>query len=297
MTSQQFLVYDSSTLANFKQWAQAISNFFAAAGWIKASDTGQVDWSTIAAVPGSNVYVYEVWKPGDALTPFFLKVEYGNMGANAPNVRLTISNTTNGAGTPTGTSISQPCSTFGQPLPALVGYECNFSGDSSRMGAMLWRDSPNFNQQFFAIERSINASGAYTGTYVTLYVCASVSNAGTFGAWQQTFVFAAGSVPVASNDGPRTASSGFFALVHNTVNASTSAFNNSIPFDTAAPALGYFDYPGTVVGVARAADFAEGVTFGVSLYGAARTYMPSKNGPFANTGMNTASGALCMRFD
>lgn len=33
MTSQQFLVCDSSTLANFKQWAQAISAFFSRATW------------------------------------------------------------------------------------------------------------------------------------------------------------------------------------------------------------------------------------------------------------------------
>jgi hypothetical protein len=34
-TSQQQLVFDSSTLANFKQWAQAISAFFGTAGWTR----------------------------------------------------------------------------------------------------------------------------------------------------------------------------------------------------------------------------------------------------------------------
>jgi hypothetical protein len=82
-TSQQFLVCDSSTLANFKSWAQAISGWFATAGWSQAADTGQVNWSTIVSVPGSGAYVYEVWQPNDGLTTFYAKIEYGNSTASA----------------------------------------------------------------------------------------------------------------------------------------------------------------------------------------------------------------------
>ena len=104
MAAQQLqLVCDNSTLTNFKEWAKAISDWFAACDWTQSADTGQVDWGTLASPPGSGAYVYEVWQPGDGLENFYLKIEYGNYsGTNAPTIRLTISTTTDGAGTPTG---------------------------------------------------------------------------------------------------------------------------------------------------------------------------------------------------
>ena len=83
-TQQSFLVCDSSTLANFKSWAQTISAFFTTATWTQSADTGQVNWSTIASVPGSGAFVYEIWEPNDGLTTFYVKVEYGNLWHKLP---------------------------------------------------------------------------------------------------------------------------------------------------------------------------------------------------------------------
>jgi hypothetical protein len=163
MTSQQFLVCDSSTLANFKQWAQAISGFFSTAGWSQSTDTGQVNWSTISSVPGSSAFVYEIWEPNDGLTNFFVKMEYGNIsGTNCPSLRITISTSTNGAGTSTGFVVgptSTNVSSFSPPSTT-IQYECDFSGAAGRIGVMMWRNITNVGNQLFAIERSVNASGA-----------------------------------------------------------------------------------------------------------------------------------------
>jgi hypothetical protein len=79
----------------------------------------------------------------------------------------------------------------------------------------------------------------------------------------------------------------------------TGAFNNSIPFDNLAPMVGFWDYELTMAAGSSGPDFTEAVTFTVTLYGATRTYLPTKVVPicyFANFGAATA-GALCMRYD
>src|SRR6266702_3776129 len=171
-TSQQQLVCDSSTLANYKQWGQAISGFFSTAGWAQSPDTGQVNWSTLAAVPGSGAYLYDIWQPNDGLTTFYVKVEYGNVtGTNCPSLRLTLCTSTDGAGNPTGYSTGPiNTNTSGFTVPSTTTqYECNFSGAAGRIGVMMWRNGINFCQQAFCIERSVDSSGAYTSAYVTLW--------------------------------------------------------------------------------------------------------------------------------
>ena len=81
-TSQQFLVCDNGSNANFRAWGSAISAALAAMGWTQTADTGQVNWSTVT-VPAAGAYVYEIWQPADAFqtgpTQYFLKLEYGNI--------------------------------------------------------------------------------------------------------------------------------------------------------------------------------------------------------------------------
>jgi hypothetical protein len=304
-TQQSFLVCDSSTLANFKSWGSAISAFFSTATWTQSTDTGQVNWSTISSVPGSNAYVYEVWQPNDGLTTFFVKIEYGNVGTAAqPSIRLTISTSTNGAGTATGFIIG-PINTQNNGLTpnATTTYECDFSGAAGRIGAMLWRNGTGNMQQLFAIERSVNSSGAYTSSYVTLWTAGTCSSPGNFS--QRSLLLAVGAAPSMAANGltlvggwtARVVRSSSPGVPSNNTNA--AAFNGSIPFDTPAPVVGYFDYACTVVGAACYGDLAEGVTFTVTLYGSTRTYMPGKIGPFQNdiTNVNQNNNVTCLRYD
>jgi hypothetical protein len=304
-TSQQFLVCDSSTLANFKAWAQPISAFFATAGWTQSSDTGQVNWSSIASVPGSGAYVYEIWQPNDGLTNFYAKIEYGNVsGTNCPGLRVSIGTATNGSGTLTGFVMGpqQVGGTNYTPPSTTTQYECNFSGALGRIGIMMWRNTGLFNNsipQFFAIERSVNSSGSYTGTHVTLLT--SGQGGGQTGRYstQTTLLFGVGVGPSNMGNSSSTDLGGWQTRMYA---LGTSAFNGAIPFDTVAPCVGYFDYPLTVAGTANPNDVIEGVTFTVTVYGATRTYMPSKVDPFkgvgpAGSGNNTHGAALCMRYD
>jgi hypothetical protein len=79
----------------------------------------------------------------------------------------------------------------------------------------------------------------------------------------------------------------------------TSSFNGSLAFDTVAPFVGFIDYPLTTIGAGYGADFTEGVTFTVTLYGSTRTYMPTKAGSLNGVTPGSANGlvALCLRYD
>lgn len=52
MKVQSFLPYDSSTLVNYKLWAQGIGNALSTLGWTKTADTGQVVWANVVVIPG-----------------------------------------------------------------------------------------------------------------------------------------------------------------------------------------------------------------------------------------------------
>ena len=320
-TSQANYVCDNSTLANFKSWAQAISNAFSAAGFVQSSDSGQVNWSSIASVPGSGAFVYEIWKSNDGLTQYYVKIEYGNWtnsgpsgagsSSNCPTIRISVGSGSNGSGTLTSStgSILGPvyCNQTSYTPPSTTStYECSFtySGSGNRFGAMMWRNGSNGCQQVFTIERSRDNSGAYTSTHVTVIVAGAIASAVDVPRAQQaSYVFGVGATTGvqrnASTDG------GFPALccrttISNPYNG-TSAFNSNVPFDTVSPSLGYYDVVCTMMGFAHPADITEGIAFSIvdTPSGATITYLPTKTiqGIFGFISGNVQHPALCMRFD
>ena len=304
-TSLQNLVCDSSTLTNFKAWAQAIGTFIGTtAGWLQSGDTGQVNWSTISSVPGSGAYVYEIWEPNDALSNFYLKIEYGNLsgGSNCPTVRLTIAQSTNGAGT-----LSSPLigpyttnqSTFTAPSTTAT-YECRLSGAPGRLSILLWRLGGNNCAQAFAAERSVNSSGTYVGTYVTLFTSGNAGGQNHMQVNQQTLHFTLGAAPAQSVAQTSNPIGGLAVRAFNSNSGLSGAFNSSVPFDTMAPFIGYFDYPSTCVGISATSAVPEGTVFTTTLYGSTRTYIGTYSGYLglnAYIGSSNVTNTLCMRYD
>jgi hypothetical protein len=280
-TSQQFLVCDFSTLANFKSVGSAISGFFATAGWTQSTDTGQVNWSTIGAVAA----VYEIWRFGDALTPYYFKIAYANSAM--PSISVTIGTGTNGSGTLTGTTLG-PLTIMSalNPVSSTATYECNFSGSASRIGFQLWRNAPSGAefQTFIGIERSLSSSGTYTSDHCTLvYSGWQSSNKSR----QRTLVAGIG----ASND-----DSGICAILSGTATTS-SLFNTKVPISPIFPNVGAYDYPLTVAAFGRATDFIDGGLISSTLYGSTITYIGAKTDNFISFGPAGNNGVLLMRYD
>lgn len=100
----------STTDADFRVWVAAIIAQLIAVGLTQTADTGQIDTATVTKAGASNTAQgYAIFRFNDtmqATRPLFLKFEFGS-GSNTtnPGIWLTISDSTNGAGTMTGTVI------------------------------------------------------------------------------------------------------------------------------------------------------------------------------------------------
>lgn len=287
MYSQQFLVCDNSTVANFKSWASAVSNFIRSAGWTNTTDTGQLNgagagnWTGVTTVPGSGAFYYEIFQPGDSLTPYYLKLEYGNSSGstNSPTFRLSIGTSTNGTGGLTGFTIGTfvcAANSFTAPS-ATTTYECNFSADASGIGIMMWRTGINQCQQAWVVERSINSSGAYTSGYVTCWTIGNTGNSPATNCAQQSLVFGVGGGPLSNKS---TINGGMVARGC----TFGTAFNNQIAFDLAAPMVPYYDLTCTRIGIASSSDLVNAVTFSANVYGTSHTYFPTRDSVFAGSG-------------
>ena len=318
-TSQQFLLCDNSTAANFKNWAQAISNFIRTCGWTNSTDTGQLNgagpgpggWASVTTVPGANAFYYEVFQPGDALTNYYLKVEYGNArdSANSPTVRISAGTSTNGAGTLTGHVTNTMVTCIGSfTAPSTTNtYECDMSGDAGRLSFLLWRNAPNNAPSVFAVQRSLNASGSPTGTYVTLWAAGQNADGNDKGSSvQQSLYFSVGAAICFYNELlGGNATSGWPILIQgNTSTIGTLSFNGSIPVWFLQPCVGIWDYPCTVLGICNAGDLTEGVPFTVTnQYGQTKTYVPTRAGnltspsPANLPGYGSCRITLCVEYD
>ena len=286
-------VSDNSSLANFKQWAMAISQALAAFGWIPTADSGQVNWSGIAAVP-SNAYVYEVWKANDAQAatlPIFLRIEYG-YSATSPRTRVTVGTGSNGAGAITGGVISvAPWEiTSLETNQGANTFPCFFSGDAGEFRMYLWQSGTVNCGVVFGIERSKDSTGSKTTDYFTV-LSANSSNPSN-ATFQQSVL---SSSLVANRE------SGIIGL--GLTNApGTGLFNGTVLAAPVFPILGKVGNPMLGFAVCEAADVFDGATITVAaMYGGTHTYVAANRTNFGSgSGTRTANGAvmaILMRYE
>jgi hypothetical protein len=173
----------NATVADYKAWAQALSDAFTAVGFIKTSDTGQLDISGIASVPSSGAYSgYEIRKLNDSLfatNPILLKIEYGS-GTNSsyPGIRLTMGHTTDGAGTLTGIMTNSIILAATKPS-TVTNQDCFISAGEGYVSGALWTGG-NYPIGFYIARTSNPSTGVPNGDGAHL-VCDSGGN----GLWQQ----------------------------------------------------------------------------------------------------------------
>ena len=340
---------DTSSFANFKDWAKAVSDALAALGLVQTNDSGQVVWTAtvltmtevavgatavyhyssytgpaprigmsvavtgfatggnnvtgvltavsggasgtvtmalatqanevhagsgtttaIAAAPGQNSYVYEIWGLNDTLqatSPFYIKMEYGTgAGASYANLYITVGTGTNGAGSISGnvsTRTSMANSWSGASGATL--YECDFCGSTSYFSILMWRLASNNNARVFCVERSKDSAGADTGDYATLIV------AGYATVTQQT-VFKVGVGTVTTQEINATAR---WATVL-PITATTGSLNNKMHVSPVYALVGQVPYPHLMALVVLTADLTEGSVFTAQVFGVNHNYLFTK---------------------
>jgi len=159
----------NTAAADFRQWINEINNAILAMGWTASSDTGQVNFATVAAPVGTSNYPgYAIYQMTDALAgtyPFYLKLSFGSAsgGQPAPSLVITLCTSTNGAGTPTG-NISTPF-TFNAGSSSATTGACYTTGTTSRLTMAFWMAGPTASIAFLLnVERTLDTSGAETNT-------------------------------------------------------------------------------------------------------------------------------------
>lgn len=284
-TNTANLVCDNSSLANFKSWAQFISNFFSSAGWTQTADTGQVNWSTIASVP-SSAYVYEVWKAADtqaSTTPIYTKVEYG-FSATSPQIRVTVGTGSNGSGTITGATMGPYQVNGGLANQGGTTYPCYASGDAGEIRFMMWQSNGSV-ESLFGIERSKDSSGNKTTDYFTLNICNAPSNSQHA---QQTIL---GSLVTQKEIA--------WISLGSTNASSTENFNGTTAANPVFPLIGKLGNPMLGWLTATGADVSEGASVTVTIYAANHTYIATKLGNIASLGQLARgnANAVLMRYE
>lgn len=285
---QASLKYDNSTDARFKNWGNGISSKLTTGGfWTKASDSGQVDWTTNPAHPvaGDRVY-YEIWKSTDSLQstcPIFMKIIYGGSAtANNPVVKLQFATGSDGAGTLTGnSSTAADLYTSTAALSEVdVTHECDFAGGPGYFSCLLWRDALNGSvPQGFVIERALDSSGGYRDAYFTIVLLgSSITNA---------------SVVVFKPAGGTVKSDQYATTIYYT--GSSGAYGSNTAVFPIFPMVGLPDNPLTSMVFVKGADQVEGAQFQMTVYGVTRTYLNSQRSSLS--GVSPCNVYPCWRFD
>ena len=165
---------DNASAAGFRLWGSGVDGTFVTLGWVQTSDTGQINWTTVAAPSVANTAMgYSIFRMNDTLQatkPVFIKVEYGGGASPSwPSMWLTIGTGSDGSGTITGISWTRAY-IAGYSNITSISYPSYFSGDSGRYCCALFTgNASNYYQIGFSIERTRDSSGTISN--VGLMVC------------------------------------------------------------------------------------------------------------------------------
>lgn len=169
MTTQTWVsAIAHSNDADFRAWGSELSAKFAAAGLVKHTDTGQINWSTVTRPTANTAGGFEIWRfddPLQATAPIYLKLEYGTgINATYPQIWLTVGTGTNGSGTLNGTVSDRNPVAFSNAVtagnyPSYLGVAPGFVGLLLKAGA----SGASTGFAFFAVSRTHDTAGAATG--------------------------------------------------------------------------------------------------------------------------------------
>lgn len=258
------LVASNSTAAQFRAWATFVHETFLL-GFVATADTGQVDLTTVAAPSsGSQSMGYKVYRTNDAMTPVYVKVEYGagNVAANC-SVWITVGTGTNGAGTLTGTILLTRTQITLPSNDAATQQICFSSGAANRVLFALFLSLATY-PMWFSLERRKDANIDDVDAGVIIDWGSQVASVHSLCA---PFT---GVIP--------TPEIGLqFILSSN----NPAAYGSTIPEGLRIPCLGPSEYPGRNIALCMAGDWGPYAEPELTISGDDHTYKHA--GPYVNT--------------
>jgi hypothetical protein len=288
--SSTTLTSTNAAAADFRAWSKFIADVFALA-WTTTADTGQIDFTTVAAPGAINTSMgYKMFAMADALQstkPVFVKVEFGSGGtAAAPAIWLTIGTSTNGTGTVGGTILLARLQLNGNNTTTTVFAKNYGSADTARVTIAIFLDQSSVAPIALGIERTKDANGADTNLGIIFaYV---TQGAGLKKSYYLPFI---GTLPVPTN--------GFHIVLAETT---PSSLSGNVGVSPVIP-MGYdAKQPGMNFIVCLVNDFTDFANFQISMYAANRTFQHL--GSFlisvraaGTLGVGDTNTRLCIRYE
>lgn len=170
-TSDFTVVGSNASSAAFRVWGSALSAALATVGLVNTTDTGQINWTTVAVASANSDAGYEIWRFNDALqstTPVFIKFYYGTGTASiTPRIRVEVGTGSNGSGTITGVGAGTLMSVANlQNLPSPAATPVWVSSDGSGLAVQLWAlASISAEQAIFYIDRFRDPASGNPNSY------------------------------------------------------------------------------------------------------------------------------------
>lgn len=167
--------------AEFRLWAQSVHDALIAVGLTQATDTGQINFATVAKPTSTNVDAgYAVYRFSDALQatrPVFIRLVFGTGNqATTPRIGVAIGTATNGAGTLSG--ISTTLRNLNTSAAATQNVQSWASGSTNRVTFCMWGgDTTSSRAVAFGVERTHDANGDDSNVGVRLWTAAGSSTA------------------------------------------------------------------------------------------------------------------------
>lgn len=171
-TATSTSVISHAGTTQFRAWGLELSNMLTTIGFIKSSDTGQINWASVTRPAVGVSGGYEIRYMNDSLhgtAPIYVKLEYGTDAASAayPAMWITIGTASNGSGTITGTVIAREAFlgnslVLDTTVVAKVSYACMSNGCVWFAFKTKVRVSSTFAAFCMAIERTKDSSGTST---------------------------------------------------------------------------------------------------------------------------------------
>lgn len=229
--------------AEFRRLITEYSTLLAACGLVKASDSGQIDASTVTKPAVGAIAGYEIFRFDDSLQaahPIFIRVEYGISISNSVgmNINMAVGTATDGAGNVVGAFAKAGGTVTSVTAANVSSYACHtegFLGVGNRVGSggstyVAWGS--------FVVCRSCDANGYPTGDAV--YLLFGMSNA-------QAQVLKTGGTQVAI---PAAPSSQVFQIplgIRQSVNGEVPMYPIWMPTPALIPIFGLAAYPNNLV--------------------------------------------------
>jgi hypothetical protein len=178
-----------TTSAQFQAWGSELSSRLQSVGLSKTSDTGQINWGTVAIPAANTVAGYEVYAFNDTLqstAPIYIKILYGSAtSATIPALWAIVGTATDGAGNMIGNvqtaqlswiySHAIGSSTYYYPSYICYNASAGFLGIAWKLG-LSGAPAPTVPGGFLAICRTVNTSGQTTGDGAAVYVVGAGNN-------------------------------------------------------------------------------------------------------------------------